>query len=83
VGDLSADFARAAEEARKGGQYRNEGCGWPRLARLPRVPEVRLPSEAWPRFLSGPLSRDDWALIERVEAGEISVDQAMAQRARA
>lgn len=60
-----------------------------RLRRLPAlmesvqpVPFVRLPNAAWLDFMAGQLSADDWALIERVEAGEVSVDDAMAARAR-
>ncbi|WP_447724572.1 hypothetical protein [Sphingomonas koreensis] len=41
---------------------------------------ARMPNEAWLAFLSGALSPEDWALISRVEAGEVSVDVAMAQR---
>lgn len=44
------------------------------------IPPVRLPSLEWVAFLSGPLSADDWKLIDRVECGELSVDAAMANR---
>lgn len=30
--DLAAEFARAAVNAREGGQYRGEGCGWAETA---------------------------------------------------
>lgn len=47
-------------------------------APFPRVPEVRMPNQAWLDFLSKPeLSPEDWALIGRVERGEIEVDAAM------
>lgn len=56
----------------------------PRPAVAPPLPDVRgldlvavLPNDAWLAFLRGPLTDADWALIERVERGEISVDQAM------
>jgi hypothetical protein len=51
-------------------------------ARMLRAVEVeaRLPNPAWLAFLSGDLTPADWALIERVENGEVSVDAAMAGR---
>jgi len=62
----------------------------PRLRRLPALMEsvqpvafVRLPNAAWLDFVTGDLTADDWALIERVERGEVSVDDAMAARVRA
>lgn len=73
-------FAKARDEARSSGVHASEGCGWAPLPKLSRVPEVRLPNEFWLEFLSGPLTADDWALIERVEAGEVSVDDAMLER---
>lgn len=47
------------------------------MAPIPPVTFARLPSEAWVTFLSGPLSADDWSLINRVERGEVTVDEAM------
>lgn len=44
------------------------------------IPPVRLPSLEWIDFLTGPLSADDWKLIDRVECGDLSVDEAMASR---
>lgn len=50
------------------------------MASLDRVPLARLPNIAWVEFITGPLSPEDWALIGRVERGEMSVDQAMQER---
>jgi hypothetical protein len=44
------------------------------------VPLVRMPNQAWLDFMTGELTADDWALIGRVERGEITVDEAMAQK---
>lgn len=44
------------------------------------IPPVRLPSLEWLAYLSGPLTTDDWKLIDRVECGDLSVDDAMASR---
>jgi len=52
------------------------GCRFERLMSSLNPP-ARLPSDAWLRFLSGPLSCDDWALVGRVENDELSVDQAL------
>jgi len=42
------------------------------------VPFARLPNTAWLTFMSGPLTASDWAIIDRVERGDLSVDDAMA-----
>lgn len=47
---------------------------------LPLVELPRMPNPDWLEFLTGPLSLEDWALIRRVEAQDISVDDAMAWR---
>lgn len=52
------------------------------MAPIPPVTFARLPSEAWVAFLSGPLTADDWSLIDRVERGEVTVDEAMTIKKR-
>jgi hypothetical protein len=49
-----------------------------RLLAVAPVPFARLPNEAWLSFLDGPLTASDWAIIDRVERGDLSVDDAMA-----
>lgn len=51
------------------------------IASLEPVRSPRMPNQAWLAFITGPLGPDDWALIGRVERGEITVDQAMQSRA--
>lgn len=46
------------------------------------VPSARLPNEEWAAFIDGPLTADDWSLIDRVERGEVTVDEAMTIKKR-
>jgi hypothetical protein len=46
------------------------------------VPFARPPNMDWLSFLDGPLSADDWSLIDRVERGEVTVDEAMTIKKR-
>lgn len=47
------------------------------LAGVAPVPFARLPNQDWLSFIDGPLTADDWSLIDRVERGELTVDEAM------
>lgn len=68
-----ANLSRTAREtSQELGSYRSEGPGY--------VGRANLPNDAWMRFITGPLSADDWALIGRVERNEITVAQAVAGR---
>lgn len=51
---------------------------------IQRVPEVRLPNEAWHQmmFRDTPLTAEEWELVGRVERGEIGVDAAMEEMRR-
>lgn len=51
-----------------------------RIVSAPPVPAIRQPNAAWLDFIIRASSAADWALIEQVEAGDLSPAEAMRQR---